>query len=165
MARSASASSASSASSARSLSGAARLLAAALAAASAAALYESGDGVLQIASEKDWNDKVIKAPGLFLVECASARTAEAQRARAATRAQPCMAALVRARARMRPLLARSFARSLARSLARSPRPSRSLRAVVRPLQEPGARVEEGEGRTSGRVGGGAARVSARSLAC
>ena len=70
MARSASASSAASA---RSLSGAARLLAAALAAASAAALYESGDGVLQIASEKDWNDKVIKAPGLFLVECASAR--------------------------------------------------------------------------------------------
>ena len=72
--------SASSTSSARSLSGAARLLAAALAAASAAALYESGDGVLQIASEKDWNDKVIKAPGLFLVECASAPRARAARA-------------------------------------------------------------------------------------
>jgi len=78
MARSASASAPASA---RSLSGAARLLAAALAAASASALYESGDGVLQIASEKDWNDKVIKAPGLFLVECASARA----RARATPR--------------------------------------------------------------------------------
>jgi hypothetical protein len=49
---------------------AARLLAAALAAASAAALYEAGDAVLQIATEKDFSDKVLKAPGLFLVECA-----------------------------------------------------------------------------------------------
>ena len=52
------------------------------------AIYESGDGVLQIASEKDWNDKVIKAPGLFLVECASAR-ARARAARSRTRTAVC----------------------------------------------------------------------------
>jgi hypothetical protein len=133
--------SASSAASARSLSGAARLLAAALAAASAAALYESGDGVLQIASEKDWNDKVIKAPGLFLVECASARarartcTADAQRARPATRAT-CTAALVRARARMHPLagpLILSLARSLAPPIiAQSTRPGAATARTWRP---------------------------------
>ena len=84
-------------SSASSSSGAARLLAAALAAAAASALYESGDGVLQIASEKDWNDKVIKAPGLFLVECAS----RAVRARALCARLACAARVSAQRARAR----------------------------------------------------------------
>ena len=68
------------------MSPAPRLLAAALALASAAALYDASDAVLQIASEKEWNDKVIKQPGLFLVECACCR---ARRACARARARAC----------------------------------------------------------------------------
>ena len=45
-----------------------RLAAAALLAASAAALYEPSDAVLQIASEKEFSDKVLKGKGLFMVE-------------------------------------------------------------------------------------------------
>ena len=95
-------------------SAAARLLAAALAAASAAALYDSGDGVLQIASEKEWNDKVIKAPGLFLVECASA----ARGARSAARAR----ALARRDGRR---ACRAVASALGRRLELTRSPSRS----------------------------------------
>jgi hypothetical protein len=116
-------------------SAAARLLAAALAAASAAALYDSGDGVLQIASEKEWNDKVIKAPGLFLVECASAARGARSAERARARAQTAQRRVTRVpryseRAGGRLALTRLPACPLARP--------RSLRAVVRPLQEPGA---------------------------